>query len=415
MAPLNILIVGGGLAGPAAAFWLYRAGHTVTVIERFPVLRAGGAQIDLRAQGLEAVRRMGLLPAVKAVTVAEEGISFIDRQGRAQATFRANTSGQGAQSFTSEYEIMRGDLVRVLYEATKDHVTYHFGRSVDSFAQDAASVTVTFNDGAQATFDLLIGADGQGSRIRKALLPPDVDPIRHLDNFAAYFNYPRTPHDTMLATMCNIPGRPYAKSFMTRSHSDTRCHAYLSLRHPSPDLRALMRAPEADQKAFYAAEFKGAALHTDRVLAALDTTDSWYCHELVQVHAPFWHAGRVVLLGDAACCPSAMSGMGTTSAFCGAYVLAGELASNPDDPARACAAYEATLRPFAAEFQKIYTGLFALITPHSAWGIWVLHRVLGLLAWSGIIDLLSRFSSDEKGGWKLPDYDVFGEAGRYAK
>jgi 2-polyprenyl-6-methoxyphenol hydroxylase-like FAD-dependent oxidoreductase len=168
MAPLKVLICGGGCGGPALAYWLTRSGHQVTVVERFPALRATGAQIDLRAQGIEVVKRMGLLNAIRSKVVDEEGISFVDSQNRTKATIMANKSGKGAQSFTSEYEIMRGDLVRILYDATKDNVDYIFGITVERFEQYDDRVEVHFSDGQTGTYDLLVGADGQGSRIRKS-------------------------------------------------------------------------------------------------------------------------------------------------------------------------------------------------------------------------------------------------------
>ncbi|KAI8719692.1 FAD-binding-3 domain-containing protein [Fusarium sp. LHS14.1] len=136
MAPLRVLICGGGCAGPALAFWLARDGHHVTVVERFPALRATGAQIDLREQGIEVVKRMGLLDAVRSRLVDEAGVSFVDSNGKVMGTIMANTSGKGAQSLTSEYEIMRGDLVRLLYDETKDDVNYVFNKTVESFEQD---------------------------------------------------------------------------------------------------------------------------------------------------------------------------------------------------------------------------------------------------------------------------------------
>ncbi|MCO8309022.1 oxidoreductase, partial [Streptomyces sp. RKCA-744] len=83
---LRVLIAGGGVAGQALAFWLTRGGHRVTVAERFPALRATGAQVDLRGQGIEAVRRMGLLDAVRGALVDEAGVALIDARGRAKAT-----------------------------------------------------------------------------------------------------------------------------------------------------------------------------------------------------------------------------------------------------------------------------------------------------------------------------------------
>src|SRR3954453_6100287 len=89
---LRVLVAGGGVAGQALAFWLTRGGHRVTVVERFPDLRASGAQVDLRGQGIEAVERMDLLETVRSRLVDEAGVAFIDSSGRPKATIMANTS-----------------------------------------------------------------------------------------------------------------------------------------------------------------------------------------------------------------------------------------------------------------------------------------------------------------------------------
>ena len=122
MAPLKVLICGAGCAGPALAFWLSRAGHSVTVIERSPDLRTSGAQIDLREQGIEVAKRMGLLEKIRARTVDEAGLAFVDEKGNQLGAIMANKSGQGRQTFTSDFEIMRGDFVRLMYEETRDQV-----------------------------------------------------------------------------------------------------------------------------------------------------------------------------------------------------------------------------------------------------------------------------------------------------
>lgn len=85
MAPLKILICGGGIAGPALAYWLSLSNHDVTICERFPALRATGAKIDLRAQGIEVVKRMGLLSAIREKLVDEAGVSLVDSNGKDQS------------------------------------------------------------------------------------------------------------------------------------------------------------------------------------------------------------------------------------------------------------------------------------------------------------------------------------------
>lgn len=190
MAPLKVLICGGGCAGPALAFWLIRLGHQVTIVERFPALRATGAQIDFREQGIATLKLMGIIDEIRAKLVDEAGVAFVDTNGKILGTVLANTSGKGAQSITSEFEIMRGDVVRILYDATKEDVKYIFNTTVEKFEQNDKSVLAHFSDGTSDTFDILVGADGQGSRIRKAIAPADTpDPYRKLGIHMAFENY----------------------------------------------------------------------------------------------------------------------------------------------------------------------------------------------------------------------------------
>jgi 2-polyprenyl-6-methoxyphenol hydroxylase-like FAD-dependent oxidoreductase len=189
MVSLDVLVCGSGIGGPALAYWLARGGHRVVVVERSPFLRATGAQIDIRAQGIEVMKRMGLIDVIHSKLVDEAGMSFVDSQGNIQGTIMANKSGKGAQSLTSEYEIMRGDLVKILYDATKDNVKYMFGKTVGSFEQYDNKVTAHFSDGFSGTFDIMVGADGMGSPTRKAIQPPDSpDTYLRLGMYCAYFN-----------------------------------------------------------------------------------------------------------------------------------------------------------------------------------------------------------------------------------
>jgi 2-polyprenyl-6-methoxyphenol hydroxylase-like FAD-dependent oxidoreductase len=201
---------------------------------------ASGAQIDLRAQGIEAVKRMGLLDAIRGKLVDEAGVSFVDSQGKTKATIMANKSGKGAQSLTSEYEIMRGDLVRILYGATKDNVEYVFGKTVERFEQDEKQVVAHFSDGSSDTFDLLVGADGQGSRIRKAILPPDSpDPYRPLGIDMAYFFIPRTETDNNIRKTYHSPG---GRMIVRRSHSPTETQVSFFLKDDSKEASSIPAA-----------------------------------------------------------------------------------------------------------------------------------------------------------------------------
>jgi 2-polyprenyl-6-methoxyphenol hydroxylase-like FAD-dependent oxidoreductase len=424
MAPvtLRVLISGGGIAGNALAFWLARQGHDITVVERFPSLRASGLQIDLRGAGIEVLRRMGLEEAFRAQAAPEQGMQFVDGSGRRRGYFPANKPGSGRQSFTSEFEIMRGSLCRILYDAAnacKTPPKYMFGTSVASFEQKDNSVEVSFEDGKTDTFDLLVGADGQWSRTRRMMLGPGApDAVQLIPSlYIAYFTMrqPMKKGEEYLATSYMAPGR---RGIMTRRHSPEEMQVLLTC-NPRPD--PLGKVPRGDvekEKDAFEGIFKGAKWITDDVVKAMKAADDFYCERLGLVKLKSWSSGHVTLIGDAAHCPTAMSGMGTTCAMIGAYILAGEIGKyctqernegkeEGDGLAAALDRYEQRFRPFVegmqkgipeqAEKQWTMTG--------SAFGIGVLNFMMGVASFFkvNIADLFGIRETVE--GWHLPDYE----------
>lgn len=111
---LKVLIVGGGVAGPSLAYWLSRLNTEVTLIERFPRIRAHGQQVDIRGQGVPMMKKMGLEAAVRAAAVHEPGMQLVDERGKPMAYFPATETNSTEQNFSSEFEVMRGDLVELL-------------------------------------------------------------------------------------------------------------------------------------------------------------------------------------------------------------------------------------------------------------------------------------------------------------
>ncbi|WP_031465905.1 FAD-dependent oxidoreductase [Sciscionella sediminilitoris] len=401
-APLNVLVCGGGIAGPALAYWLTRAGHRVTVVERFPALRASGAQVDLRGQGIEAIERMGLLDAVREQLVHEPGVTFVGNRGKARGTIMANTSGHGRQTLTSEYEIMRGDLVRILHTATENDVNYVFGTSVESFEQDENRVRAYFADGSSGEFDLLVGADGQGSRIRRAILPAGApEPYWKVGIHTAHWLIPRTGSDSDFKNTFHAPN---GRMIMRRSHNADDTQVYFFLREQSAEASAIHREPVEEQKRFWADRFRDAGWQTERFLDGMAKSESFYSQEALQVRTDTWSKGRVVLLGDAAHCASPYSGMGASGALVGAYVLAGELDRHTDDLPTALANYDSTLRPFVNEIQaSVKPRLLRLGMPDSKLAIEVFHGLTTLGCALHLPELVARCSPQDRGGsWQLP-------------
>ncbi|MEW2434721.1 FAD-dependent monooxygenase [Streptomyces caniferus] len=398
---LRVLIAGGGVAGQALAFWLTRGGHRVTVVERFPALRATGAQVDLRGQGIEAVRRMGLLDDVRGKLVDEKGVAFVDARGKAKATIMANTSGQGRQTLTSEYEIMRGDLIRILNEATEHDTEYVFGKSVDGFAQDEHAVVAHFSDGSSGEFDLLVGADGQGSRIRRAILPEGFDPYWRVGIHMAYWFVPRIDSDSDIRDTYMVPG---GRQIMRRSHNPTETQVYFVMREESAEASAIHREPVERQQEFWASRFRDAGWQAERFIEGMRTSPFFYSQEVAQVRTDTWSKGRVVLAGDAAHCASPYSGMGVSGGLVGAYVLADEINRHPDDLPTALANYDTVLRPFVDHIQaEVNPRLLRLGMPMTRRAVDAFQAVTALACFLHLPDLVARWSKEDRGGnWQLP-------------
>ena len=143
----TVLISGASVAGPSLAFWLSRFGFQPTIVERAKQLRAGGYAVDFRGTSMEALRRMDLLEAVQAEATNMGDMYYVDRRDREVATMPA-------AAFSGELEIMRGDLARILYDATKVGTDYIFGDSIAELTELSDGVEVRFESGRVQSFDL---------------------------------------------------------------------------------------------------------------------------------------------------------------------------------------------------------------------------------------------------------------------
>ncbi|KAF2808194.1 FAD/NAD(P)-binding domain-containing protein [Mytilinidion resinicola] len=397
---MKVLINGGGIAGNALAFWLSKLGQDVTVVERFPSLRATELQVDLRGHGIEVMRRMGLEQAYRSKLAPEQGLQIVDKSGRRRAYFPANKSGKGPQNFTTEFEIMRGDLCRLIYDATKDRTKYVFGTSIESFKEKESSIEVRFTDGSTDSFDLLVGADGQGSRTGKMMLGSDTaDGFYPLDGVCvAYFTIPRPIQEGegYLATQYMAPGRR---------------GVYLGGTTDSERLRNARRGDAKEEEEALTEIFQGAGWQTEEIIKSMKEANDFYCERLGLVKLESWYHGRVALVGDAAYCPSANTGMGTTSAIVGAYILAGEIGkycgthSKEDGLATALKAYERKFQPFMKQVQKgVLEDTGPDMIPSTAFGIAIMHCLLGVASFLQV-NLGKWMLKENVKGWDLPEYE----------
>ncbi|GAA4614729.1 FAD-dependent monooxygenase [Actinoallomurus liliacearum] len=386
----RILISGASIAGPTLAFWLARYGFQPTVIERAPRLRAGGNGVDVRDQAIEVAERMGILPQIRAVGADVVGMAFLDATGRSLA--RMDVRGTG-----DEVEIMRGDLAAILNQATEDDVEYIFGDSIQTLEQDADGVRVTFERGQSRRFDLVIGADGIHSTVRRLAFGPESRFLKYMEHYVAFAETDPALGENRWVTAYNEPGR---MAGVYRSGNHTGAKANFIFHRPEPldyDYRDIDQHKRLLHEAFADMSWR-----VPELLAGAMADPDPYFDSLAQIRMPSWSAGRVALVGDAAYCASPVSGCGARLSMIGAYRLAGELAAADGDHHFAFQRYEEGFRDAVRRMQQVGPNL-RLMVPKSAIGT----RMRNTVARSRILDSLAGMEriTRRKTADPLPDYE----------
>jgi 2-polyprenyl-6-methoxyphenol hydroxylase-like FAD-dependent oxidoreductase len=360
----EVLISGAGLAGPALAFWLRRHGWRPTVVERAPALRDGGYKVDIRGAATEVLKRMGRYEEVKEVDSGMRHISYVRPDGRPFVTLDANLL-MGRRG--DDLEVSRTDLTRILYAATAGDVEYVFGDAIATLTDGPDGVEVTFERGPARRFDLVVGADGLRSATRRKVFG-DV-PLRHLGAYISIFDVPNDLRLDREEVFYTEPGRMV---FQYSTGPNQPAKAGFVFADPEPGLAQAALSPVKGGggvagRQILAERFAGSGWEVPRLLAALGTAGDVYFDSISQVELPRWSAGRVVLLGDAAHCPSPASGQGTSMALVGAYVLAGELAAAGGAHEAAFSAYEDRVRPYVEHNLALGRKMVGDMVPGGRW------------------------------------------------
>ncbi|WP_416565168.1 FAD-dependent monooxygenase [Nocardia testacea] len=380
----TVLISGASIAGPALAYWLDRYGFDVTVVERAPALRPGGQAVDFKGTVQRTVlERMGVHDEIRRRSTGATDMVFVDADGRE----RARMSGD----FTAgDVEILRGDLAEILYDLTARRCAYVFGDSLSALRETGDGVEVEFEHGPARRFDLVFGADGIHSRVRRLAFGPEEKFVGHRGYYYA------------------IAGEPLA------AESGDGPRRRVSHAYSAPGRLAVRGGPKAPQMYMFAAaarafaddaekrrvlvdHFAGMSGPVSDMLAELPGHDDFYLDALARVRMPSYVAGRVALVGDSAY-GNTLAGFGTGLAVVGAYVLAGELAAAGGEHTAAFARYDHIMRRYAKLGGSSSPGPF--LAPKTALGLRLRNWFLG----SRWFDMMDRFAGDAKDDIELADY-----------
>src|SRR5262245_43516008 len=369
MRPTSVLISGAGIAGMTLAYWLARHGRRVTVVERAAGQRSSGSPVDVRGPAAEIADRMGITPRLRAAATHVDGMRFVDGKGRVAA--RVDTRALRRASASRDIELARGDLAAILHEASRDRAELLFGDSIRALTQDASGVDVTFESAAPRRFDLVVGADGLHSGVRRLVFGPEREFVHHAGLYVATTRLSRSFDDVDRdIAMFNAPGR----SATIHPGRGRPLAAFIFWRDA---IAGLDQRDTAQHRRILQDTYGRDGWHVPALLEEVRATGDLFFDSVSRVRMARWSRGRVVLVGDAASCVS-LFGDGSTLALAGAYTLAEALAEHGGDHAAAFPAYEARHRRLVEPRQRSVVLGASLLVPKTGAAIALRNAVLRL-------------------------------------
>jgi 2-polyprenyl-6-methoxyphenol hydroxylase-like FAD-dependent oxidoreductase len=298
--------------------------------------------------------------------------------------------------------VPRGDLATELYRALGDGVETIYGDEISALEQRADGVRVGFAHAAPRTFELVVGADGLHSAVRRIAFGPEQQFEHDLGCSVAAFEVAGyQPRDPDVYLMHLEVGKQVAR-FSLRGD---RTMFLFIWRDDGP---AAPSRGDSDRRAELRARFAGGGWECPQILAAMDQATDVYFDHMSQIQMPRWSDRRIALVGDAAYCPTLLAGEGSALAMAGAYVLAGELAAAAGDHTLAFRRYEELLRPMIEAKQRGAERFLSSFAPPSRRSLFFQTRITRLLGWSWLGERLARRWLDPI---QLPDYAVGASAG----
>lgn len=357
---LTVLISGAGIAGATLATLLGRSGHRVTVVERDQGVRSSGNPVDVRGAAYQVAERLGVLSRLQEAATKVRTLIFVDAAGRRVASVRTR------QSEGRELEVPRTDLTSILLEAGRNDAEFLFDEMITALDPDSDGVNVTFDQAAPRRFDLVVGADGIHSGVRRLAFGPEADFAQHLGMYVATakLGLPLERDDAVI--MHNEPGTAVA----LHPGTGTSGVAFLFRSTVRIDHRNAEAARQLLQQTY-----RNVGWRTPELLAAYCAADDVYFDSVTRIRMDCWSRGRVTLVGDAASCVS-LFGDGSSSAIEGAATLTSTLTSSARDIPTALARYESAHRTVIRPRQRLVWLASHLLIPKSRVGIAVRDQAL---------------------------------------
>ncbi|WP_297112401.1 FAD-dependent oxidoreductase [uncultured Devosia sp.] len=387
---MKALIAGAGIAGLTTALALRRIGWEVTVIEKAPGLRAGGYMLDFFGPGFEAAEELGVIEALRRHARGVGKLDMVDARGRTGSSMAYQRIIEAADG--KLFPILRGDIERVLHDALPDAVTIRFGAEIVAVDDRGSGVTVRISTGETMEADLLVGADGIHSGVRRLVFGPETQFIRPLGfHTAAYF----FDNQDVAAALDGDFKMMTAKDCMAGFYEVDRGRimSFFVMRSDR------MERP-ADVRATLQTAYGGLGWVLPAALDAAPAAKDIYYDIVAQVEMARWRRGRAILLGDAAYAVSLLAGQGASLAMAGGRALAQALEADRDIDA-ALERFETQLRPLVEDKQQAGRRMANWFVPATPAHALVRDIAIRVMNWPPLSGLMGQFFSVGSKGFSL--------------
>lgn len=325
----RILISGAGIAGFTLAYWLKQQGYLPTIVEKHPNLRKGGYKVDVRGTALEVAKRMEIYQDLVDANINLEGSKLVTPNLKT-FEFEGDILGHCSEG---DIEVNRWDLVQILSRAVGE---------IEIIYDDSITMidkVVYFERAEPREFDLVIGADGLYSNVRRLAFGEDSEFLRKYGIHFCVFPM-NNIFDLDHAEIVYLDKGKFVAAYAADHHS----YACLAFRSEEETLSSKNLTDEFEK------EFEDLGWEIPRLIHEMKNSDNCYFNSIAQVRMPYWSKGRVVLVGDAA---YAASAMGTSLSMVGAYVLAREIKESKGEYNIAFNKYEQSIRNFVEDAQDL--------------------------------------------------------------
>ncbi len=336
----SVLVSGSGIAGLTTAYWLAKDGWKVTIVEKAKGERLDGYMMDFYGNGWDVAEKMGIEEKIRNIHYPIIDVQIVKNNGQKYFSFPVSRM---IKALDNKYRpIRRPDLEHILLgEVKKFPVTILYDTVVKDLENTPALVKVKLSSGIQRSFDIVVGADGVHSNIRKLVFGQESLFSHYLGYIFSFFHTKRDKSIGDNLCLYQEPNRQFGMYPYSENEMDV-LYVLKSKEHK--------RMQKSEYKPFLTKEIKGMGWIAEEILENTPSEKVTFLDTTEQIRMDSWYKNRVVLVGDAGACPTLAAGQGSSMAMTEAYVLTKNLREF-EDIDKAFKGYQEELSDYVSKIQ----------------------------------------------------------------